>query len=968
MKLKYLALLAFYLLTDCSNPVSKEKEAIPPAPPETPNQFSGHTGIKENTLTWSNSTDSLSYNLYWSTEDSVSIETAKKVSGVTSPFKHTALDFRSTYAYVLTAVNQIGESQPTTIVRLKPLIPPPVNPKTTPGKSQITLTWNPVAGASGYRVYWSNIPGVTPTTGSRISSTTSALVHTSLDYRLTYYYIITTLDSTRESAPSTEIIGQTVLPQPQGFTATPGVGQITLQCDTLPGATQYNIYWSNTQGVTPITGKKMTSSLPNIIHSSLNYLLTYYYIITAADSGRESEPLPEISLHPDLPAPRLGGSISEPGKITLRWDSIPGATAYNIYWSTSKGVTQATGNKLTSKIPTLTHTGLDYRATYYYIVTFSTDNRESPPSSETVARTALPTPTGVKASSGLGTITLQCDSLPGITQYNIYWSNSPGVTKANGKVISSTEPKITLSKLNYTLTYYYIITTLEGGRESVPCAEINARPEMPSPTGGKALPGTGTNTLQWDAVSGVTHYNIYWSTTPGVTKQTGTKLTCTGTQFIHTGLNYQLTYYYIITAADINRESAPSNEFHSTPTISSPENIRLSAVDNRAILTWKNVPGAEQYDIYRTAANSTPFIRIQNVNSPCTLTSLDTGLYSFQVRALRSFDASVPDTTLSCRINGFIFELEGDHYVVKGHNGTDTILSIPNKYAGKPVTTIGEQAFSNKMQYKRLYIPEGITTIRMMAFYSCSLLTGPLILPSTVSAIGPLAFTDCNHLDSSLVLPASLTEIPQSAFLRCTRLKGPLVLPPSLVTIGSGAFANDSLLQGNIQFPSTLRSIGANAFGNCKSLTGSLLFPDSLKSIGGWAFYECSGLTGSLVLPHGLSVINQYTFTGCRNMTGGFAVPEGVTFIDISAFVQMNQITGPIIFPASLKQMGACVIYNEKSLQSVIFRNPVPIADITSCLFSSCPSMKTIKVPASALDAYKTAPIWKNWAHLMIAE
>jgi hypothetical protein len=41
--------------------------------------------------------------------------------------------------------------------------------------------------------------------------------------------------------------------------------------------------------------------------------------------------------------------------------------------------------------------------------------------------------------------------------------------------------------------------------------------DVPVPTGVTATPGNGQITIAWTVVKDVTSYNIYWSTTPGVT-------------------------------------------------------------------------------------------------------------------------------------------------------------------------------------------------------------------------------------------------------------------------------------------------------------------------------------------------------------------------------------------------------------------------------------------------------------------
>lgn len=74
--------------------------------------------------------------------------------------------------------------------------------------------------------------------------------------------------------------------------------------------------------------------------------------------------------------------------------------------------------------------------------------------------------------------------------------------------------------------------------------------------------------LSWTTVLSARSYNIYWSTSSGVTKDTGTKISgIKGPPFAHTGLTNGVPYYYVVTAENASGESAESPEATATPTI-----------------------------------------------------------------------------------------------------------------------------------------------------------------------------------------------------------------------------------------------------------------------------------------------------------------------------------------------------------------------------------------------------------------
>ena len=94
---------------------------------------------------------------------------------------------------------------------------------------------------------------------------------------------------------------------------------------------------------------------------------------------------------------------------------------------------------------------------------------------------------------------------------------------------------------------------------------------VPSAPGGvSASAGNTQVTISWSSVSDATSYNIYWATTSGVTKSTGTKISGVTSSYTHTSLTNGTTYYYVVTAANSAGESSESSEVSATPTLTPP--------------------------------------------------------------------------------------------------------------------------------------------------------------------------------------------------------------------------------------------------------------------------------------------------------------------------------------------------------------------------------------------------------------
>ena len=379
----------------------------------------------------------------------------------------------------------------------------PTGVTATGGDGQVTISWNPVANATSYNLFYATRSAVAQEEDSedadakQLKNVTSPFVLKGLTANTTYYFMVRALNEHRRSPPSATVSASTsattpvptIPAAPTGVTATGGTKQTTISWPAVSGATSYNLYWSTTSGVTTANGTKVSAVTSPAVQTGLSDSTTYYYVVTALNSAGESPASVQVAastLAANAPPPAVPSAptgVSAAGgdsQVTVSWPAVTGATSYNIYWSAASGVTTATGTRIAGVSSPFVHTGLNASSTYYYIVTAVNSAGESSASVQASATTNAPpavvpsAPNGVSASGGVKQVTLSWTAVSGATSYNVYWSGTAGVTTTTGtKVAGVTSPYVQTGLADGN-AYYFIVTAVNAIGESAPSAEVTA--------------------------------------------------------------------------------------------------------------------------------------------------------------------------------------------------------------------------------------------------------------------------------------------------------------------------------------------------------------------------------------------------------------------------------------------------------------------------------------------------------------
>ena len=321
--------------------------------------------------------------------------------------------------------------------------------------------------------------------------------------------------------------------------------------------------------------------------------------------------------------------------------------------------------------------------------------------------------------------------------------------------------------------------------------------------------------------------------------------------------------------------------------------------------------------------------------------SADTALFEYKVKADGTAEITKADQTLT--------------------NG-----NIPAELDGHPVTSIGDDAFTDCESLQSVMIPEGVVSVGGDAFWNCSALES-ISIPDSLVSLEPGAFAFCRKLNtvevspdhpvlavenkalvnrqdqmllcvldhedtgtyevaqgirqiavfafdgasfSSILLPGSLTSVRSLAFNDCGNLTE-IILPEGVTELGHQAFYGSKKLE-SVTIPDSLTQIGMATFGHNPAMKFVRISPDHPA-------YEMNGpllvdkrnqkiiatlnsMPEFYKIPEGIRSIGEMAFQGCYGVTE-LTVPEGVEEIGYSAFCGCVNLK-VITLPGSLDEIG----------------------------------------------------------------
>ena len=430
----------------------------------------------------------------------------------------------------------------------------------------LTIKWNKITGAYGYRIKRSTDEDGTYKVVKTIKSgNTTSYKDTSVKAGKTYYYTVETMVKTGDnicySGDSASMEGRTAKKAKIKYAVSNGSNQIEVNWGAVRGAYGYRIKRSTSKNgtykvVATLKGKNNTTYQDK----KLKTAKTYYYKIETINkvngkkgySGNSAAVSAKTLKTTSITAVKATGSTS----VRLEWKAVDGASGYQIYRSTSKDsgykkVGQVKG-KNTKKYEDKT---LEAGKTYYYQVrAYKSNSAKNGVASFSKAQKAWTIKQVVFSqitSDSKNQVTLGWKKVSKAQGYDIYRSDesNSGFEKiasiSSGSTLTYTDKGVKSGN-----TYYYKIAATykikgsagRGSYSKVTEVAVLKQGSISSIT----LGDNNVLNISWNSVANASGYELAGAVSE---KGTYTTLQTSGaTSFTHSTLVQGTTYYYKVRA------------------------------------------------------------------------------------------------------------------------------------------------------------------------------------------------------------------------------------------------------------------------------------------------------------------------------------------------------------------------------------------------------------------------------------
>lgn len=283
----------------------------------------------------------------------------------------------------------------------------------------------------------------------------------------------------------------------------------------------------------------------------------------------------------------------------------------------------------------------------------------------------------------------------------------------------------------------------------------------------------------------------------------------------------------------------------------------------------------------------------------------------------------------------FTFIIRDDYALVSRCRSDVTgTAEIPSTVEGKPVTAIGENAFS-ECSLNEIIIPEGVVYIGRRAFSYSNVEI--VHLPNSLDEIGEDAFYSCNQL-TQITLPDGLEYIGESAFCNCRKLES-VRIPKTVKNIGYYAFDCYNYYQENYG----IKSIEVDPENKVYASENGVLFDKAMTEL---IKYPSGKKDKSYAVPEGVVTISDRAFNSCPEISS-VTLPQSVAYIGSYAFYECGKLID-IDLPKSVETIGEGAFADCSNLESIVI--PDRIISVNNATFRNCYRLSSVVLPSGIVE------------------
>ena len=715
--------IAAYCIVDGAKIYGKESGVLTVTPiPAMPQLTIASSTYKSVKLSW-NQIDGVSgYCVYRKVSSSASFKKIATVEGSTK-VTYTDKDVKTgtTYTYKIRAYKTVGSAKTwgaySAEQSAKPTLNAPQITLSKPVYSSVTVSWNKVSGANGYKVY-----RAASATGKysliKTVNSTSTLSYTDADLTLgkTYYYKVCAYRNVNGS----KVNG--IKSEPQFTQIVPAAPVVKTEA---AGATAIKLTWSKVELPSKNSGyyvyqvvdgtdvklKKCSAKKDSYTVTNLTPGNNYSFKVAAYVKNSSGEIVmgdfsQTITATPKL-LPVTIDSVTATGyqKLSVNWKATQAADedAYDVYRAASKKGKYTKIGSVQRENGKLDYSFVDNDVTvgkkYYYKIKCT----------KTLPDARVLVSGYSKVKSGIG-----APSTPKIkvtsNQYNslkISWKKVKGSTSSgyvNGYTIyRSTEENGTykkIKKIDSGRTTSYIDEGLTTGTKYYykvrAYCTVNKKAvygEYSAIASGKPIPQTPvieakstdyqTVTISWKSVAGSDGYRIYRSETADGTYKLAKTVGSAKTSYKNKKLTTGKEYFYKVRAYCNKNGKKVFSQYSevksAVPVLNKPTNLKAVVEnDNQIKLTWDAVSGAKTYTVLRSTSLTGTYkvaTEICNTNSYIDTNVTNGKTYYYKVFAVRG--SAVSETTEPVMAVAVSLTLSVSEVVMK--TGTQVKVSAATK-------------------------------------------------------------------------------------------------------------------------------------------------------------------------------------------------------------------------------------------------------------------------------------------------